>query len=619
MCQVRRTVLLSVCMLTADPPHRVEAALAPVRHLADEIVIAADARVSPEELAQYQALCDRLYRIEFVNYERHLAWLHAQCTGEWIMPIEGDEVVSAALAERIPSLLDRRDVRQVWTARQWLHGDAGHVLDEAPWSIDHIVRLVRNDGGLRFPGVQHAHASFERPCEYLEEPVYHLELLISDVEARRAKAIRYEVSVPHRMAFGGGRLNEAIYLPELRPSLRTRAIPAADAAAVERALRPPAVARPVPPLEVLPTVVPTTALDELWEVRPVDDTAYAARVEPVEHDVAFAPGELRPVFVRVFNDGTARWPWSLEHQPAIRMGYGFERDGAPYPMSATRRTPFPRTVEPGDEVIVPVEVIAPDVPGEYVLEVDLVHEHVRWFECGLRLRCTVAEPAGLPPVGPRLVPTAPPGAPKLRRQRIPRVLHRVWLGGDLPAQHAAWGETLAEHHPGWEMRLWTEDDFDALGITERDLTRSRTASELSDLMRFEILARHGGVYVDTDVECLRPIDPLLRGVDAFSGIELPGRVGTAVLGSVPGHPLFVRAAREVRGTVGLGAHSIDATGPYFLTLLLEQDALGVTIFPRGHFYPFLWDERERAGGPFPDAYLVHHWATGALPVHTIAG
>ena len=79
-----------------------------------------------------------------------------------------------------------------------------------------------------------------------------------------------------------------------------------------------------------------------------------------------------------------------------------------------------------------------------------------------------------------------------------------------------------------------------------------------------------------------------------------------MLGAVPGHPAFERAARLARQTLGLGLHSADANGPYLLSLILEQEP-GVTIFGTEKFYPYPWDEPERAGDAFPDAYAVHHW------------
>jgi inositol phosphorylceramide mannosyltransferase catalytic subunit len=223
----------------------------------------------------------------------------------------------------------------------------------------------------------------------------------------------------------------------------------------------------------------------------------------------------------------------------------------------------------------------------------------------------VADP-GRPPAGSgALVETPRPRLQRWRRSRIPRTIHRVWLGGPMPAEHERFAETFAEHHPAWEMRLWSERDFAELAIGDAERERARTHSELSNLVRYEVLHRHGGVYVDTDVECRRALTPLLRGVEGFAALETPGRVGTAVLGAVPGHPTFARAARLTRQTLGSGVHSPDANGPGLLSLILEQEA-GLAILPAGMFYPYLWDEPERRDEPFPDAYAVHHWALSWL-------
>jgi len=178
----------------------------------------------------------------------------------------------------------------------------------------------------------------------------------------------------------------------------------------------------------------------------------------------------------------------------------------------------------------------------------------------------------------------------------------------MPEEQERFGQTFAQHHPDWAMRLWTEDDLPALNVTAREQELSRTHSELSNLVRYEVLHRFGGVYVDTDVECLRPLTPLLRGIDAFAALELQGRVGSAVLGSVAGHQAFARAARVARKTLGVGAHSADANGPYLLSLILEQEP-AVAIFGAQLFYPYLWDELERRSEAFPDAYAIHHWAS----------
>ena len=348
--------------------------------------------------------------------------------------------------------------------------------------------------------------------------------------------------------------------------------------------------------------------------RLTDPPGYGATLRCLEEDIVFGPGESRQVFFEVRNTGGVRWPGGMEEEPLIRLGYRWLSPDGSVKAPEGLRSPFPAPVAPAASAVVPLGLAAPEEAGSYLLEVDVVHEHVRWFEATHRTSVTVARRPVLPPAGPRLRETSRPRIRRLRRLRIPRIIHRIWLGDTkMPADFEAMGATFANHHPDWEMRLWSDADLLTLGVTDEDRARTRTHSELSNLVRYEILRQEGGLYVDTDVECRRDFSSLLRGVQACAALELPGRLGTAVLAAVPGHPVFKRAATEARETLGLGAHAADANGPYFLSLLVEQEG-GVTIFPTELFYPSNWDESERAAGGFPDAFTVRH-GTGCQP-HT---
>lgn len=599
---------LSICLITADPPARIAAILEPLRAHADEVLIAADSRVDDETLTGYGALADKLFSIEFVMAERHLAWLCSQCNGDWILRLDGDEIPSHAFIRRLPEMLTSRHVQQFWISRAWLYPDAGQILTGAPWSEDFVNRLTRNDGTLRISGQQHTDPEPVTPREYIEEPLYHLALLTTDRRQRMDKAVRFEVSRPHLLAAGGGRINEAFYLPDLRALLDLRPVPSEDRAAIAQALDGSSAPVSTASAENA-RFVSLEEMDRAWEGRAVSADAYRASIEPLEPTLSLAPEEHRHVFFRVRNEGNERWPASLGERPQIRLSSRWlDHDGSIHTPEGPRSA-FPRAVDPGERVSAPVHVDAPAAAGRYVLEVDVLHEDVRWFECACRVPVRVEHPRGLPPTGARLRETAPPRFKRWRRARIPRTIHRVWLGEEpMPAEHERFGETFAEHHPGWEMRLWTDDDLPALGIGTAERKRSHTRAELSNLVRYELLHRYGGVYVDTDVECLRSLTPLLRGIDAFAALEVPGRIGTAVLGSAAGHPTFVRAARLARQTLGIFEPDAASTnGAYFLSLIIEQDD-DVAIFRRQIFYPFLWDESERRHETFPDAYTVHHWA-----------
>jgi inositol phosphorylceramide mannosyltransferase catalytic subunit len=191
---------------------------------------------------------------------------------------------------------------------------------------------------------------------------------------------------------------------------------------------------------------------------------------------------------------------------------------------------------------------------------------------------------------------------------IPRVFHRIWLGdAELPEEYRRYGESWARHHPAWEMRLWTEREIEELETSRAEAKdRRRHPAERSDLLRYEILYRFGGVYIDTDMECLRPIDPLLDGVRFFAGKVRGNRLNNAIIGCEEGHPsakLLTRKARPVE-LDGNDVQRVDqyGTGPYFLSSLVHKEQLkrrSITLFEADVFYP-------KPKGPYGDAYAVHH-------------
>lgn len=195
---------------------------------------------------------------------------------------------------------------------------------------------------------------------------------------------------------------------------------------------------------------------------------------------------------------------------------------------------------------------------------------------------------------------------------IPQTIHHVWVGPPMPEHLAAYRRTWMEHHPEWEHRLWTEQNLTWLQNQEL-FDRAEDHTEhvgqfRSDVARYEILRLHGGVYVDCDMECLRSFDELCD-VEFFAGRECDRFVNNAVLGSVPAHPLLVELVdnlpARVAATRGRGWRPNRITGPHYLTPAVERH--GVTVHPAQFFYPYRWDELDRANEAFPDSFAVHHW------------
>lgn len=185
----------------------------------------------------------------------------------------------------------------------------------------------------------------------------------------------------------------------------------------------------------------------------------------------------------------------------------------------------------------------------------------------------------------------------------------------MPAHLEQYGETWKEHHPGWKHVLWTDDDLphlvnDRVWRDAEQIAPHNVGQLRADVVRYELLLQFGGVWVDCDLECMRPLDVLIRDVDCFAGWEKQAQwVGNSILGSVPGHP-FMRAlvgglAANVRRRIG--ARPAVMSGPQYVTRMYRGYAKQVTVFAEATFYPYGFAELDRQGESFPDSYTAHHW------------
>ncbi len=176
---------------------------------------------------------------------------------------------------------------------------------------------------------------------------------------------------------------------------------------------------------------------------------------------------------------------------------------------------------------------------------------------------------------------------------IPRVFHQIWLGPDrLPDEYARYQQTWLDHHPDWQLHLWTEDNIPHPLRRPEAAEKLRVPAERANILRLELLWRHGGVYLDTDFECLRSIEPLIDQAELFISLAKPGRVNNALMGSIPNHPLLDHALDQIQPRQYYG-HDKAATGTRFLDPLL-LDRPEVTLLAPELFYPQTDEERRQA-------------------------
>ncbi len=119
---------------------------------------------------------------------------------------------------------------------------------------------------------------------------------------------------------------------------------------------------------------------------------------------------------------------------------------------------------------------------------------------------------------------------------IPKKIHYCWFGrGQMPELAISCIKSWEEKLPDYEIIAWNEDNFD-INSNEyvKQAYESKKFAFVTDYVRLYALYHHGGIYMDTDVEVLKPFDKFLEH-RAFTGCEDDMMCVTGTMASVQGH------------------------------------------------------------------------------------
>lgn len=118
-------------------------------------------------------------------------------------------------------------------------------------------------------------------------------------------------------------------------------------------------------------------------------------------------------------------------------------------------------------------------------------------------------------------------------RKIPKIIHYCWFGNkELPNLVLNCIESWKKYLPEYEIMFWNESNFDIqlLNYTKEAYENKKFAF-VSDVCRVYVLKKYGGVYLDSDVEMIKPLPLEMLNHNAFSGFEDNNSIPTGIMAS----------------------------------------------------------------------------------------
>ena len=202
---------------------------------------------------------------------------------------------------------------------------------------------------------------------------------------------------------------------------------------------------------------------------------------------------------------------------------------------------------------------------------------------------------------------------------IPKKIHYCWIGGNpLPELAIKCIESWKKYCPDYEIIEWNEKNYDfRKNQFMREAYDEKKWGFVPDYARLDIIYEHGGIYLDTDVEIIKPLDSLLKE-QGFAGMEQPGIVALGLgFGAEPKLPLIKelmtyyenRSFYNPNGSLDTAASPRIQTKTLIEHNLKEEDKIqvieGMKIFPCEYFCP----ENPYTGKTqiTKNTFFIHHY------------
>ncbi len=202
---------------------------------------------------------------------------------------------------------------------------------------------------------------------------------------------------------------------------------------------------------------------------------------------------------------------------------------------------------------------------------------------------------------------------------IPKLIHYGWFGGKpMPDMALRCIESWEKYCGDYEIVEWNESNFD-LNMTRysRESAQVGKWAFASDVVRFYTIYQYGGIYLDVDVELLKPLDDLLeKGM--FIGFESEQLINSGQgFGAIPKHPLVKKMLDIYTDMPFVNSDGMLNTipSPQYTSKIMRDEGFelnntrqtigDVDVYPREYFCPKDWYTLEM--NVTPNTYSIHHF------------
>lgn len=202
----------------------------------------------------------------------------------------------------------------------------------------------------------------------------------------------------------------------------------------------------------------------------------------------------------------------------------------------------------------------------------------------------------------------------------------VWVGDESKCPHK-WIKTWQDNHPDWAFKLWGNKELNKnQWQTKKQMDQLAADSQwpgVADCMRYEILYKHGGVYVDADSVSLKPLDDFLLQAELFAVYEnealRPGLIANGYIGSVTGNPILEEMIERIASKPNINrlwrrkfpfykhCDAWETTGPKLFTKVINKHRKHATIWPSILFLP--QHHSEQMSRQKNISYADHYWGS----------